>query len=95
VPFQSVQEQNAVCKIEFNTLANTTDLTTLVDGIKDKLCCINITMEGKVAHLCIQNAQRCQHFTNKVVKTGIEKCNGFKDAVKRAIKYKEAHPVVT
>jgi len=72
--------------MEFNTLANTTDLTSLVDGIKDKLCCINITMEGKVAHLCIQNTQRCQHFTNKVVKTAVQKCNGFKEAVKRAIK---------
>lgn len=61
IPFSQVQEQNKVCKIAFNTTANPTDLTTLVDGIRDKECCINITMDGKAAHLCAQNSERCQH----------------------------------
>jgi len=60
IPFKQVQDQNRVCKIEFNK-ATSLDLTTLVDGIREKLCCINITMDGKNAHLCAQNSERCQH----------------------------------
>lgn len=95
IPFKHVQEQNMVCKIEFNTATSSPDLTTLVDGIRDKLCCVNITMDGKAAHLCAQNTERCQHYANKIVLTAVQKCNGFKDAVARLTKYKEAHPVVT
>jgi len=82
IPFKQVQEVNKVCKIEFNT-ATSLDLTTLVDGIREKLCCINIKMDGKNAHLCAQNSERCQHYANKIVKTAVTKCNGFKDAVEK------------
>jgi len=95
VPFKHVQDQNKVCKIEFNTAASSPDLTTLVDGIRDKLCCVNITMDGKATHICAQNTERCQHYTNKIVLTAVQKCNGYKDAVERIKNYKDAHPVVT
>ena len=84
-----------VCKIEFKKDASMPDLTMLVDGIRDKLCCVNITMDWKAALLCAQNTERCQHYANKIVLTAVQKCNGFKDAVARITKYKEAHPVVT
>jgi len=72
-----------ICKIEFNLATSVPDLTTLVDGIRDKLCCINIKMDGYAAHICTMNTERCTHYTNKIVLTAVQKCNGFKDAIVR------------